>query len=449
MAKTEHTCANHPDVKTRRKCFQCSKYICGQCQIVFLNRTFCSFSCLQKALFSSFLALLKPDAKKSSFFHYLLSRPGVIILWITVIFMFVSLFLAIKNLNRDVKLIKAQRAADSTLVPHPEGEGYIQATLKDQPDAMVRQNIIDISGEAADSIIISLKVNGQLKAVTLPKDNQFSFSDIELEYGSNEIVVLGMDSRGNVKVLQRISTTYGTPTMSYLSRDVTRGRTHKKRIALTFDGGSGKKAADDILNVLKEKDIRCTMFLTGAFLKRYPDLVKEIFAGGHEVGNHTWSHPHLTTFADNYKHQTRKDMTREKLQQELLKTAELFQDITKQKMALYWRAPFGEHNLEIRRWAAEIGYRQIGWTIANGQNLDTMDWVADTTLASYKSSDEILQELLKFGNNDSTHANGGIILMHLHTERQTDPVHTIIPAFVDSMRARGYAFTTISKLLKP
>ena len=373
----------------------------------------------------------------------------MLILWITIFFMFTALFISIKNLNQDVKLIKAQQVADSTLVPHPEGKGYIRASLKNQPDAMVRQNNIDISGEAADSIIISLKVNGELKAVTLPKNNEFNFSDVELDYGSNNIVVLGMNSKGHIKTLQKMAVTYGTPTLNYLARNITRGRTHKKRIALTFDGGSGRKAADDILSVLKEKDIQCTVFLTGAFLKRYPDLVKRIVAEGHEVGNHTWSHPHLTTFAENYEHQTHKEMTREKLQQELLKTAELFQDITKQKMAPYWRAPFGEHNLEIRRWAAEVGYRQIGWTIANGQNLDTMDWVADTTLASYKSSDEILKELLKFGNSDSTAASGGIILMHLHTERQTDPVHTIIPAFVDSMRTRGYAFTTISKLLRP
>jgi peptidoglycan/xylan/chitin deacetylase (PgdA/CDA1 family) len=121
--------------------------------------------------------------------------------------------------------------------------------------------------------------------------------------------------------------------------------------------------------------------------------------------------------------------------------------MTGKRMKPYWRAPFGEHNKEILSWAAEIGYLQVGWTVGNGENMDTLDWVADSTQSIYKSSREILQKLLSFGGGDKSAANGGIILMHLDTNRQRDPAHKIIPDLIGSMQGRGYRFVTISDMM--
>jgi peptidoglycan/xylan/chitin deacetylase (PgdA/CDA1 family) len=328
-------------------------------------------------------------------------------------------------------------------------ESHIEGKISEQPDAMVLSNTIHITGEAADSVIVSLKVNGKIVAVTLPVEGHFEFTDISLGHGENEILVYGMDTNGNSTILQKIETTYGSPRLTFLARSVSRGRTDRKELALTFDGGAGNGATDAILQILKDKNMECTMFLTGGFLKRYPDQVKQMLKDGHEIGNHTWSHPHLTSYADDATHETLPEMTREKLQDELINTAVLYKQITGQKIKPYWRAPFGEHNQDIRLWAGEIGYRQIGWTYGNGETMDSMDWVADTTAAAYKSSEKILEKLLTFGASSENGANGTIVLMHLDTQRKDDPVHTIIPAFVDSMRARGYSFKTITELLRP
>jgi peptidoglycan/xylan/chitin deacetylase (PgdA/CDA1 family) len=143
--------------------------------------------------------------------------------------------------------------------------------------------------------------------------------------------------------------------------------------------------------------VRCTLFLTGKFMQHYPDLVKQMVKDGHEIGNHTWSHPHLTTFALNRRQDTLPEISREFLQTELNKTSDHFTALTKKKMAPFWRAPYGEHNLEIRRWAAELGLQQIGWTLGKGESLDTLDWVADTSVTYYRSADQILATLLAFG----------------------------------------------------
>jgi peptidoglycan/xylan/chitin deacetylase (PgdA/CDA1 family) len=358
-----------------------------------------------------------------------------------------ALILGSLNLYNDIqesrRLALARKSVETYSPP------VIEGTISEQPDAMILSNNIQIAGEAADSVIISLKVNGKIIAVTLPQDGRFAFTDISLGIGDNEIVVLGMDANGNAKVLQKIETNYGSPRLSFLARDVTRGRADRKEIALTFDGGAGNGATDAILDILREKDCQCTMFLTGQYIKRYPEQVKQMLADGHEIGNHTWSHPHLTSFADNHQHDTLPTITRKKLQEELAKTSTLFHNITGRKMKPYWRAPFGEHNREIRLWAAEIGYRQIGWSNGRGETMDSMDWVADTTASAYKSSDEILLNLLNFGDSSENGPNGSIVLMHLDTQRKNDPVHRIIPTFVDSMRARGYTFTNITNLLRP
>jgi peptidoglycan/xylan/chitin deacetylase (PgdA/CDA1 family) len=340
--------------------------------------------------------------------------------------------------NKSVIETVDQNTADTT----------IWGMITESPEAKVTKSNIVISGEAADSLIISLKVNNVLTAAVLPKKGVFTFENVELEIGANEIIVYAMNTGGAVTVLQKLTTDYGSKRLSFMSRNITRGKRARQQLALTFDGGSGNGATNDILDILDEKNITCTMFLTGSFIKRFKQETKRIVAEGHEVGNHTWSHPHLTTFAENSRHDTQPEATRKMLQHELLSTAKLFNKTTGQKMAPYWRAPFGEHNNDVRQWAAELGYLQIGWTHGNDGTMDSMDWVADTSSAIYKSSQRVLKDLLHFGDSTDVKANGSIILMHLDTQRQTDPVHRIIPTFVDSMRARGYEFVTVSELLK-
>lgn len=123
--------------------------------------------------------------------------------------------------------------------------------------------------------------------------------------------------------------------------------------------------------------------------------------------------------------------------------------LTGQPMAPFWRAPFGEHNPEIRGWAAAVGYRHISWTRGAGtaEDLDTRDWVADRSSRIYRSRDEIAARLVAFGRGRPEGLNGGIVLMHLASHRRTDRPHEILPEILKALQGQGYRLVTISKLL--
>jgi peptidoglycan/xylan/chitin deacetylase (PgdA/CDA1 family) len=231
---------------------------------------------------------------------------------------------------------------------------------------------------------------------------------------------------------------------------MTRGDTSVREIALTFDGGSEANAAGEILDSLRARNVRATMFLTGQFIRLHPEWVRRIVADGHEVGNHLDSHPHLTTYETNHRQQTLPVVTRDFLLGQLQRAEESFRGLTGQAMAPFWRAPFGEHNAEIRAWAAEAGYRHISWTRGAGtaEDLDTRDWVADRSSRSYRSREEIASRLVGFGGGRPEGLNGGIVLMHLATHRRTDRPHEILPEILKTFQAQGYRLVTISQLLQ-
>jgi peptidoglycan/xylan/chitin deacetylase (PgdA/CDA1 family) len=228
--------------------------------------------------------------------------------------------------------------------------------------------------------------------------------------------------------------------------DISRGDPHRKEIALTFDGGGWANTASEILQILREKGITSTFFLTGEFIRRYPDLVKQMIAEGHEIANHTYDHPHLTSFARNYRHELLAGVDRRFLWRELRETEEVFFDLTGRKMAPFWRAPYGEQNATLRRWAGELGYRHISWTsdYPGKTNLDSRDWVADPSLKIYCSAQEVRDRILAYGDG----ANGGIVLMHLGTSRAQDRVHERLGEIIEGLRERGYRLIKVSELLE-
>ncbi|MCI0370658.1 MAG: polysaccharide deacetylase family protein [candidate division NC10 bacterium] len=231
--------------------------------------------------------------------------------------------------------------------------------------------------------------------------------------------------------------------------EVSRGVKSRKEVALTFDGGSDANVSPEILDILDARGVRATFFLTGDYIRSFPEVVRRMVAEGHEVANHTDSHLHLTTFAQNRRHATRPGLTREAFQGELRRAETAFQAVTGEPMRRYWRAPYGEVNPELLRWAAELGYTHVAWTRGEGsETLDTRDWVADRSSRLYTSSAVIRDRILGFDEEGGDGAAGGIILMHLASRRREDPVHRRLPEIIDGLRARGYALVPVSELLR-
>jgi peptidoglycan/xylan/chitin deacetylase (PgdA/CDA1 family) len=214
--------------------------------------------------------------------------------------------------------------------------------------------------------------------------------------------------------------------------DISRIQTDEKIVCLTFDGGFYANRVDSILEILKRENVKATFFLTGEFIKKYPEKTKKI-AENFEVGNHTFSHPHLTTYEINKKQKTLNIINQIKLIEELIRCEEIFENLTNKKMERIWRAPYGEENYEIKNWAKRIGYTHIKWTY------DTKDWMGEENL----NFDEILKDIISKQN-----VNGYIFLLHLGSPSKNDEFYKFLKSLIKELKKRGYKFLSIKESLK-
>ncbi len=119
----------------------------------------------------------------------------------------------------------------------------------------------------------------------------------------------------------------------------------------------------------------------------------------------------------------------------------MFRRLTGIHLAPLWRAPFGELNRDILRWAAEAGWKHTGWSL----RCDSWDWVADSASKLYRTPNEIVTHFERL--EQSQGLNGRILLMHLSSERKNEFPYTVLGRLIDSLRGRGYRFVTVSGLL--
>jgi len=452
-------CKNHPGRTGRRRCFSCGAFICATCQIRGAHHYFCSPGCQLKfqlgefgsdalELLQTLLPSFQLDKKKAVLGKMLLGA----LLTLFVLPLLALIFVIYLNFRMQgrIELIEANlknavASAKQPSIPTATAHAGRLSITHPVHGALLRTKHATFEGEADSNVVISLTRNNKILGATVPKAGRFIFPALELNKGENQLEVSALNAAGAVVGFVKIKLYYHP----LAAPDFNRGDRNLRQIALTFDGGSNDNSASPILEILKQQRLRATIFLTGGFIRKFPDVTREIVAQGHEVGNHLWSHLHLTSFAMNYQHRTLPEVTREFLHEELNKTAAVFEEVTGQPMAQLWRSPYGEHNEEIRQWAAELGYRHIGWTVGRStdESMDTMDWVSDTTSSAYRSANEILQRLLRIADGNGEAANGGIVLMHLGSQRRGDEAYQMLPQLIHELRAKQYEIVTVSQLL--
>jgi peptidoglycan/xylan/chitin deacetylase (PgdA/CDA1 family) len=219
--------------------------------------------------------------------------------------------------------------------------------------------------------------------------------------------------------------------------NLTRGPGGHKRLLLSFDGGSSAEVATEVLDLLKTRGVHTTLFLTGAFIQRFPALVKRMAAEGHELGNHTMNHPH---FAPGMKRDPK--WTKLLIQRELLDADAALVRLLGRPMDPFWRAPYGEHTAEIRRWAEELGYRHVGWS----EGADTLDWATPKERRLYRSGEAIVSRLQQRLSRDG---DGLIVLMHLGSGREEGDRPTDgLGAFMDRAKKEGWTFVSAGGFLR-
>lgn len=127
-----------------------------------------------------------------------------------------------------------------------------------------------------------------------------------------------------------------------------------KAIALTIDAAWEDDKTKFILDTLDKHGVKATFFLCGVWVEAYPEQVKAIAAGGHVIGNHSLTHPHMN------------ELSASAVQKEISDLDDRIEALTGSRCTLF-RAPYGEYNDTVINAVREIGYEPIQW------NLDTID----------------------------------------------------------------------------
>jgi peptidoglycan/xylan/chitin deacetylase (PgdA/CDA1 family) len=223
-------------------------------------------------------------------------------------------------------------------------------------------------------------------------------------------------------------------------------------VSFTFDGGSSANAALDIIDTLQSRNVKSTMFVTGQFIKKHPDIVKKLIDEGHELGNHMLGHLHLTTYSENRQQTTLTTITHDVVCKELGGADQLLVSVTGHHFAPLWRAPYGEFNEQLCLWARDAGYVHVGWRQGKtwSDGFDTNDWIADSVTPGFRTPDEVFTKIVTLANTKPYGINGGIILMHLGSERKNrdEQVFLKLGAMIDTLRVLGYEIVPVSEMMR-
>jgi peptidoglycan-N-acetylglucosamine deacetylase len=175
-------------------------------------------------------------------------------------------------------------------------------------------------------------------------------------------------------------------------------------VRLTFDDGPHPTATPDILDTLAARGAKATFFVTGEMTAARPDIVRRAREEGHRVGNHSWSHPRLTT------------LDRAQVESQLRRTNEAIEQATGSSPS-EWRPPYGATSDLVAAAARDVGLdSMVLWTV------DPLDW-ADPPATTIR--DRVLQGLRP----------GSVVLLHDATGQNTPAA---LPMILDGLAERGY-----------
>jgi len=199
------------------------------------------------------------------------------------------------------------------------------------------------------------------------------------------------------------------------------GDSEDKKVALTFDDGPDDVFTPQILDVLKDKDVKATFFVIGKRAEGFSEVMQRIVDEGHLIGNHTWSHPDIMK------------ISLDDAKQEVLKTEKLLESYYKGSpdRVKIFRSPYGSLDPKRVEYFGDIGYKIISW------NVDSLDWKG---LSAEEVKTNVLENVTK----------GSIILQHSAGGEGEDLSGSVgaLPEIIDVLKAEGFEFVTIDEILK-
>ncbi len=196
---------------------------------------------------------------------------------------------------------------------------------------------------------------------------------------------------------------------------VRRHNNSEKKIALTFDDGPSELYTEEILDILDEYRIKATFFVIGTNCERSPQIVMREIEAGHEIGNHTYTHPHLSKIGQ------------EDLRSEMIRTEKILFELGEYRPKLF-RPPEGVYSRSVSKTVENLEYIPILWTV------DTMDWRAPS---AEKIANTVMQNV----------SAGVIILCHDYVSGKSN-TPAALKIFIPKLIAEGYKFCTVSELME-
>lgn len=199
-------------------------------------------------------------------------------------------------------------------------------------------------------------------------------------------------------------------TSSSQEEAIYQGNTESNNICLMINVYWGNDYIAKMLETLKENDVKTTFFIGGSWAEDYPEILKEIYDGGHEIANHAYSHPDL------------KEKSLEINKTEISKTTDIIKELLNVEMTLF-APPSGSYSETTLQVAKELGYTTIMWT------RDTIDW---------RDQD---RELI-YSRAVKNAAGGDLILMH-----PTKETANALPDIIKTLKDQGFNLTTVSETI--
>ena len=187
--------------------------------------------------------------------------------------------------------------------------------------------------------------------------------------------------------------------------------TEEKKIAVTFDAAWSAEDTDEIIEILKKHNAKATFFAVGDWVEKNPEAVKKLYNAGHEIGNHSDTHPSFS------------QINREEIKSEILNCNKKIEKITGVEPKLV-RAPSGDYDNKSIEVTESLNMKMIQWDV------DSLDW-------KKLSVDEM------YGRVVSKTQKGSILLFHNGVENTPEALDKILT----KLEKDGYKFVTVSELI--
>ena len=184
-----------------------------------------------------------------------------------------------------------------------------------------------------------------------------------------------------------------------------------KVVALSFDAAWGNEDTGRLIEIMNKYNVKTTFFVVGSWVDKYPESVKQLFDAGHEIMNHSNSHPHMT------------ELNVEKMKEEVEACDAKIKAITGKKPDLF-RAPYGDYNDAVVQTMRETGHYTIQWDV------DSLDW-------KNLSSDEICKRVTEKVKP------GSIVLFHNAALNTPDA----LPEIIECLQKNGYKIVPVSEII--